>query len=144
MMTETNTYKILIVDDNEAAAEVLGKLLAFRGYSIECVYSGEDALKIVSEYEPDAALIDIGLPDISGYDVARRMKNENTSTLLVAITGFGQERDKKEAHTAGFDHHLTKPASLADIEAVLADLKELPSRSQRGKKRDTIRGTQHK
>lgn len=116
-------YRILVVDDNRAAADALAKLLALRGHETRAVYTGEDAIGRAPEYAPDVILLDIGLPDMEGYDVARTLRNEHASeATIVALTGFGQESDVRLAVRAGFDHHLTKPAGLADIEAVLATI----------------------
>ena len=81
------------------------------------------ALELAREFKPDVMLLDIGLPDIDGYEVARRFRAESGhETTLVALTGYGQEEDKRKASEAGFDHHLTKPAGIREIEKILAML----------------------
>jgi signal transduction histidine kinase len=116
------TYRILIVDDNEAAAEGLSKLLTYRGHETRLIFQGGEVLPCVRNFEPDVILLDIGLPDVDGYDVARRLKAETDSeAILIALTGYGQDEDRQRAKDAGFDYHLTKPVGLRDIENVLTN-----------------------
>jgi len=123
MQTNDDGYRILIVDDNRAAADALAKLLALRGNITEAVYLGEDALARAPSFAPDVVLLDIGLPNMDGYEVARALRTDpNFSATLVALTGYGQESDIRKAHKAGFDHHLTKPAGLAEIEEILGSI----------------------
>ena len=114
--------KILVVDDNEAAADALGKLLRMRGHDVAIAYGGADALEKVRESEPEVAIVDIQLPDMSGYEVARRLRSagkNGTRHTLVALTGYGQQEDKDKARQAGFDYHLVKPVGLKEVEMVL-------------------------
>jgi CheY-like chemotaxis protein len=111
-----------VVDDNEAAAKTLGKLLSMRGHTVDLVFSGSEAVVKESSLKPDVVLLDVGLPDISGYEVARRMHANNTAATLVAVTGYGAEKDKEEAGKAGFAHHLVKPVGLAELEDIFKDL----------------------
>ena len=128
-VSETSTvassgFRILIVDDNLAAADALVKLLTLRGNIVEAVYTGEEAIIRVPVFKPDVILLDIGLPDMEGYDVARAIRAQgNTESVLIALTGYGQESDIRKATKAGFAHHLTKPAGLREIEAILESLK---------------------
>lgn len=116
----TRSYKILIVDDNRAAADALAKLLSLRGHETSAVYTGAEATVAAAQRRPDVILLDIGLPDMEGYDVARAIKRDDSITaVLVALTGYGQDSDIEKAVEAGFSHHLTKPAGLTEIEAVL-------------------------
>jgi CheY-like chemotaxis protein len=126
-MSQLTQFSILIVDDNEAAADVLGKLLAFRGHTTNIVHDGESVVDALSSCMPHIALIDIGLPGISGYEVARKIRKNGCPIPLIAITGYGQESDRQKAFDAGFDHHLTKPVLLADIERIFSSL-ELSAR----------------
>ena len=115
--------KILVVDDNVTASVSLGRLLELRGYCVEVVHSGPDALKIAREFIPDAVILDIKMPEMDGYEVARELRAESGSAyLLIALTGFGQSEDKQMAREAGFDSHLTKPVALKEVEAVLEKL----------------------
>jgi CheY-like chemotaxis protein len=102
---------LLIADDNNDAAESLAVLLRMEGHQVIVVGNGRDALTAVSELRPCAVLLDIGMPDISGYEVARQLRKtpQGKSLTLIAVTGWGQERDKLRALEAGFNHHFTKP-----------------------------------
>src|SRR3989338_4548378 len=113
---------ILVVDDNKAAADGLKKLLEHGGHSTSVVYDGLSAIERMRIDEADAVLLDIGLPDIDGYAVARRLRKEHgyNPLVLIAVTGYGQDEDKAKAKEAGFNHHLTKPVGIADVEALLA------------------------
>ncbi|MBI5003964.1 response regulator [Candidatus Kaiserbacteria bacterium] len=122
-MKPSTVFKILLVDDNEIAARGMGKLLEYKGHQVCLRYTGKSALTAIPVFQPDVILLDIGLPDISGYDVARqvlRATSQAPRPVLIALTGFGQVRDKKAAAEAGMEYHLTKPVSIADIEAILA------------------------
>jgi CheY-like chemotaxis protein len=110
---------ILVVDDNEAAADSLSKLLTLRGHEVSVAYNGLDAVYKAQEQHPDIVVLDIGLPDIDGYEVIRILKSDKKCTsAIIALTGFGQEGDKQRAKEAGFQHHLTKPVSLKELERV--------------------------
>ncbi|HEV3244821.1 MAG TPA: ATP-binding protein [Candidatus Paceibacterota bacterium] len=115
-------FKILIVDDNESAAEALQKLLKLRGNEVHVSFDGRSARTAALELEPRVLLLDIGLPDMSGYDVAKELREQGSKATLIALTGYGQEEDKKSAMNAGFDYHLTKPVGIADIERILGEL----------------------
>jgi signal transduction histidine kinase/CheY-like chemotaxis protein len=114
--------RILVVDDNKAAAQAMERLLTRKGHVVEMVYDGESVLAAVSSLSPNVILLDIGLPGIDGYEVARRLRTLTTSPYLVALTGYGQEDDKNKAFNAGFNHHLTKPVGLTDLENVLGSI----------------------
>jgi len=118
--------RVLVVDDNEDAADSLATLLGVMGYEVRIAYDGPEAITAADEFEPAVALLDIGLPQLSGYDVARHMRERRGSdVLLVAITGWGQENDKLKARQAGFDHHFTKPADFGVLlELIDRELKE--------------------
>jgi PAS domain S-box-containing protein len=116
--------RVLVVDDNRDAAESLGLVLRFMGYEVSIAYGGAEALEIAARERPRAAIIDIGMPGMSGHEVARRMRLEawGRKATLVALTGWGQDADKQAARAAGFDDHLTKPVDPDDVEAVLSRL----------------------
>ena len=107
--------KILVVDDNVRAAETLTKLLQIYSYEVVTVHNGTDALQKAAEIEPHAVLLDIGLPDMNGFEVAKRMRDAGNRSLLVALSGYGQVMHRNEARDSGFDHYLTKPASIKEI-----------------------------
>lgn len=103
--------KVLIADDNIDAAESLGMLLELGGHEVRMAHQGREALSQAQLFRPDVALLDIGMPDMSGYDVARQLRQAPWAQglLLIAVTGWGQEDDRRRALEAGFDHHLCKP-----------------------------------
>ena len=116
--------RVLVADDNRDAAESLGLVLRFMGYEVSIAYSGAEALAVGAEQRPRAAIIDIGMPGMSGHEVARRMRREawGRHAVLVALTGWGQDTDKQAARAAGFDEHLTKPVDPDAVEAVITKL----------------------
>ena len=108
------TRRVLVVDDNTDAADSLAMLLQVRGDEVRVAYDGEEALFAEQEFKPDVLLLDIGMPKLSGYDVARRVRDaRGPDVFIVAITGWGQEEDRQRAREAGFDHHFTKPVDYA-------------------------------
>jgi CheY-like chemotaxis protein len=113
--------RVLIVDDNRDAAELLSEFVALRGYQVVVAYDGPSALQMVEEFVPHLALLDIGLPVMSGYELARRLKERSAlrDTKLVAVTGYGQETDRSQSSVAGFDDHLVKPLDLAALSDLL-------------------------
>jgi len=117
-------WRILIVDDNQDAAQVLGTLLEMSGHTIRLAYSGRSALEVAKAFQPELTFLDIGMPDMSGHDVARAMRNDSgiMRATLVALTGWGSGRDREQSRAAGFDHHLTKPVTLDAIRSILPDL----------------------
>jgi DNA-binding response OmpR family regulator len=120
--------KVLVVDDNTDAADSLATLLGVMGYEVRIAYDGPEAIEAADEFQPAVALLDIGLPKLSGYDIARHVREkQGADVLLVAITGWGQEEDRRRAREAGFDHHFTKPADF-DVLLKLID-RELKERS---------------
>jgi CheY-like chemotaxis protein len=112
----------LVADDNRDAATSLAAILELGGYSVTTVFCGQDALAAGARLKPEAYLLDIGMPDLSGYEVARRIRVEawGRNAYLIALTGWGQAQDKEAARAAGFDEHLTKPVDPAVLEALLA------------------------
>jgi CheY-like chemotaxis protein/nitrogen-specific signal transduction histidine kinase len=109
--------RVLVVDDNRDAAESLGKLLKLLGAQVQVVFSGAEALEAVRNEKPATILLDIGMPEMNGYEVARRIRSEaeNRDITLIALTGWGQEQDRRRSHDAGFDHHLVKPVNSASL-----------------------------
>ena len=103
--------RVLVVDDNLDAADSIGKLLKLFGHDVRCVYDGVAALATVKDYQPEVVVLDIGLPEMDGYEVAKRMRAmpQLQNTRIVAVTGYGQEDDRRRSRDAGFDQHLTKP-----------------------------------
>jgi PAS domain S-box-containing protein len=114
--------RVMVVDDNVDAAQMLAALLEVQGHAVSVEYDGKGALERARRERPDVLLLDIGLPDMDGYELARRLRAqpENGGATLVALTGYGQNQDREEAHRAGFDHYLVKPADLDQVNEVLA------------------------
>jgi two-component system, OmpR family, response regulator len=113
--------RILLVDDSVDAAMAMSMLLEALGHEVRTEHDGPRALASVDEFRPDVVVLDIGLPGMNGFDVAREMRKRPVTkdVLLLAMTGYGSDADRQDAMNAGFDHHLTKPVSIADLEALL-------------------------
>jgi signal transduction histidine kinase/ActR/RegA family two-component response regulator len=114
-----NAHRILIVDDNEAATDALSQLLSIHGHTTAVALTGASAIQKAQEFGPEIIFLDIGLPDMTGYEVAVKLRQQNTSYFIIALTGYGQTDDKDKAKRAGINQHLTKPAGLKEIQAVL-------------------------
>lgn len=116
--------RILIVDDNIDAAETLAMALEYMGHSVGSANSGAEAIRMVAEFAPACVLLDIGLPDFSGHEVARRIRagEAQRSIVLIAVTGWGQASDKQAAADAGFDAHVTKPIDFVKLNELIAQL----------------------
>jgi PAS domain S-box-containing protein len=114
--------RVLVADDNRDGAEIMALLLQQYGYDVSVAHSGTEALSVAAQAAPDIAILDIGMPGMSGYEVARRIRAEpwGKPMMLIALTGWGQEEDKKKAFEAGFDHHLIKPIDPDALEALMA------------------------
>jgi signal transduction histidine kinase len=112
--------RVLIVDDNQDAAETLAKVLRFDGHLVSTAYGAETALTLLAQAVPDVAILDIGLPGIDGYELARRLRIGGRSRpLLIALTGYGDAKDRVLSHAAGFSHHLVKPVNADELRALL-------------------------
>ena len=113
--------RIMVVDDNRDAADTMGMLLEGLGHDVVLAYGARQALEIAAGNTQDVFLLDIGLPDMDGTALARALRAEPRyrNAMLVAVTGYGQDRDRHTTRDAGFDHHLIKPAHIDDINALL-------------------------
>lgn len=112
--------RVLVVDDHPGTTEALTMLLRLLGHEPHAVHRGSDALKAARELDPDLIMLDIQLPDIDGYQVARALRDEPGSrAFIAAATGWGRPLDRERARAAGFDRHLTKPVDLAAIRELL-------------------------
>jgi CheY-like chemotaxis protein len=125
MMEKTNGRRILVADDNVDAADSLAIMLKVAGHLVHTVYDGLAATRAVRDFAPDAVLLDIGMPKLNGYQAAKEIRERypDRGLLLVAITGWGQDEDRRRSREAGFDHHLVKPVdprALAELLAVQA------------------------
>ncbi|HBI68856.1 MAG TPA: hypothetical protein DDZ22_07480, partial [Massilia sp.] len=119
----TETYRILLADDNVDFVNSIGALLTAMGHSVVITHNGPDALAAAARFCPDYAFLDIGLPQMSGYDLARGIRKLSCGamTALIAVTGWGQEKDRQLAFEAGFDHHMVKPVRFEQIEEILGN-----------------------
>jgi signal transduction histidine kinase len=116
---EAGARRILLVEDNADAAEGFAAHLRLHGHEVRTAADGEEALAIAREFRPQVALVDIGLPGMSGYELAHRLRG--TPALLIALTGHGQKQDRTRAREAGFHHHFVKPADPRDIQAAIGE-----------------------
>ncbi len=115
---------MLVVDDNQDTADSAALLLRRSGHDVRTAYSGDVVLAEALTFRPDAVLLDLGLPEADGYEVARRLRNDPDCkhVALIAVSGYGQERDRQRSREAGFDAHLTKPVDIQKVEEMLAAL----------------------
>jgi len=120
--TAKSGRKIVVVDDNVDAAATVSTLLKLWGHEVKTVYNGPSALEMVRSFKPQLVLLDIGLPGMSGYEVARQLRSqpEFRELTIAALTGFGQSEDRQRSFEAGFDHHLTKPPDPNLLQALLS------------------------
>lgn len=116
--------KLLVVDDNQDSADTLAMVLRYQGHEVRVAYNGADALRTVEVYVPDLVLMDLGMPGMDGFEVSRRLRKTPglERTVLAALTGWGQQDDRKRTASAGFDHHLTKPLEPQALQILLAEI----------------------
>ena len=121
----TSGRRLLVVDDNQDAADSFAMLLRLQGHEVRVAHSGPAALEMTKDYAPDVVFLDIGMPGMDGYEVARRLRQQPglEKVVLAALTGWGQQEDRRRTADAGFDHHLVKPPEPKAVEGVLAQLK---------------------
>jgi PAS domain S-box-containing protein len=117
--------RVLVADDNRDGADIMALLLQQYGYEVSIAHSGPEALAAAAHTQPEIAILDIGMPGMSGYEVAQHIRTQGwgKDMLLIALTGWGQEEDKRKAFEAGFDHHLIKPIDPDALEALMVDHK---------------------
>jgi CheY-like chemotaxis protein len=113
---------VLIVDDNRDAAELLGQILESFGYAVRLAHDGPEALQLARAFRPAVALLDIGLPVMDGYELARKLRSRLPDIRLVAVTGYGQPNDRRRALDAGFQAHLIKPVTIGTVTETLDKL----------------------
>jgi CheY-like chemotaxis protein len=124
--------RILVVDDNQDSADSLAMLLNMLGHEVKTANDGESALVTATEFRPDVAILDIGLPKVNGYDLARQIREQpwGHDVVLVALTGWGQEQYRRRSAESGFNHHLTKPVEFDVLQRILAAAEScLPQRN---------------
>jgi len=121
-LPEKGRRRVLVVDDNVDAADSMALILKMSGYEAQCAYDGPSALDAAQQYNPDVVVLDIGLPGMTGYEVAQKLREQRRfdQTPIIAVTGYGQEDDRRKSRQAGFDHHLVKPVSPEVLQSFLA------------------------
>ncbi len=114
--------RVLVVDDNISSAETTAQILAMTGHKVTLAHDGPEAIETAREIRPDVIMLDLGMPGMSGYEVCRELRKDEAfrDTMLIAQTGWGQERDRERTQEAGFDHHLTKPVDFNELSGLLA------------------------
>jgi PAS domain S-box-containing protein len=124
---EAAPLRILVVDDNEDAAAMIAMLLDALGHHVMVEHSSRKALERARQDAPQVCVLDIGLPEMDGIELAKRLRaqSETANALLIAVTGYGQDQDRQQTRAAGFDHHLVKPADIKQLSAILADIKKV-------------------
>jgi CheY-like chemotaxis protein len=120
-MSRLAGQRVLVVDDNRDAAQSLGDLLQMAGSVVRVVHDARAALDEAERFQPTLALLDIGMPGMNGYELARRLRGMPAlqRLILVAVTGWGQDDDRRRSREAGFNYHLTKPTDLASLDRLL-------------------------
>jgi CheY-like chemotaxis protein/anti-sigma regulatory factor (Ser/Thr protein kinase) len=121
----TARHRILVVDDSEDAASSLAMVLRIMGNEVRTAHDGLEGVEAAAAFRPDVILLDIGMPKLNGYDACRRIREQpwGKGVVIVALTGWGQDEDKRRSQEAGFDSHLVKPVEPAALEKLLAELK---------------------
>lgn len=119
-----HTCRVMVVDDNQAAVEMLSKVVRMLGHEVRTASNGEEAIAIAADFRPNAILMDIGMPRMDGHEAARAIRSQpwGQDILLVALTGWGQDEDKRRTQEAGFNHHLVKPADPSQIAKLLGSV----------------------
>jgi CheY-like chemotaxis protein len=119
--TDAVRQKVLVADDNHDAAESIAMILELAGHEVRVANSGQAALSLAQLFRPDTVVLDIGMPDLSGYQVAQRLRQEpwGKDIQLIALTGWGQDSDRRRALESGFDEHLSKPVEPESLEALI-------------------------
>lgn len=119
---ESTKRRVLVVDDNQAAADLLGMVVKMLGHEIRTAGDGREAIEVAAEFQPDVVLMDLGMPKMNGYEAAQHIRQQvwGQKMMLVALTGWGQDEDRQRTKSAGFDHHLVKPAEPAALQMLFA------------------------
>ncbi len=123
---DNHHYRVLVVDDNLDAAESLAILMRLSGHDVQIAHDGYSAVEMAREFRAEVVLLDIGLPGLDGYEVAHRLRNDPTtsSSLLVAVSGYGKEEDRQRSMCSGFEYHLTKPVDYSSLEKVIHSISD--------------------
>ncbi len=120
--------RILVADDNTDAASSLATFLTLIAYEVRTANDGLQAVEVATQFQPDFVLLDIGMPKLNGYDACRRIREQSgkAKPFLIALTGWGQNEDRRRSLESGFDHHLVKPMDPVALEQMLAGLQNRP------------------
>jgi CheY-like chemotaxis protein len=119
---EARKNRILIIDDNRDLATSLARLLRLLGYEVEAVFDGQKGIELARSFRPRAVLLDIGLPNFDGYQVARMLRQEGfLDTVIIAVSGYGLEDDQRRTREAGMDFHLTKPVDVKTLANLIGE-----------------------
>jgi CheY-like chemotaxis protein len=123
--------RILVVDDNRDSADSLATMLNIMGNEVRAAHDGLEAVDLAATFKPEVVVMDIGLPMLNGFDAARRMRDQpgGNGMVIVALTGWGQEEDRRRSQEAGFDHHIVKPVDPFALEKLLDELETRTSRT---------------
>ena len=118
--------RVLAVDDNLDSVASLQMMLRIMGHDVRVAHDGAEAVEVAAEFEPELILLDIGLPRLNGYEAARQIRKlpRGDQSVIVAVTGWGQEEDRRRSSEAGFDHHIVKPVEPSAIEAILSRMSD--------------------
>ncbi len=121
----SSTCRIMVADDNQDAAKTLAIILRFMGHDVRTAHDGLEAVEVATEFRPDVILLDIGMPKLNGYDACRQIREQSwgKTIVIIALTGWGQEEDKRLSEEAGFSHHLVKPVDTTELKQLLAAVK---------------------
>jgi len=124
------SLRVLVVEDNVDAAQSLAMLLQVSGHQVRMAHTGPTALEAALDYRPNVVLLDISLPEMDGYEVAKRIRQQPVlhNVVLVAMTGYGRDADRQRSQEVGFNAHLVKPVDFDKVQEILATVSELPAR----------------
>lgn len=123
--TTDTVPRVLVVDDNKDSAQTLGMMLKIMGNDVRTAHDGLEAIEQAADYRPHVILLDLGMPKLNGYDVCRRIREQDwgSDIMIIALTGWGQAEDRQRTKEAGFDHHLVKPVDVAKLNELLESSK---------------------
>lgn len=119
------SLRILIVDDHQDFRDVMSMLLQLEGHTVQTVTSGRSAMPLLDTLQPDVVLLDLGLPQVSGFDVAAQIRERGSAPMLIAVSGFAREEDRQKAMDVGFDAFLPKPFEMASLRLLLSQSEDL-------------------
>lgn len=131
MQGPSKSLRILMVDDHADFREVMTMLLQLEGYTVKMATSGRSGLELLDQFRPDVVLLDIGLPEVNGFEVAAQIHARGAAPMLIAVSGFAREEDRQKARDVGFDAFLPKPFEMASLRHLLSQSKDLARNKSR-------------